>query len=85
MVSTATVSPKCKMVGTTQQTPKPSQTIAEINAHVSVKHVFTVLRTFFQLTNSLKIFILFVLLLLAITIQAIGIISAQTQAVIPSL
>ena len=59
MVSTATVSPKCK---TTQQTPKPPQIIAEINAHISVKHVFTVLRTFFQLTSSLEIFILFVLL-----------------------
>ena len=51
-ISTATVSPKCKTIGITKQTPKPSRIIAEMNANV--EHTFTVL-------NSTKIFILLVL------------------------
>ena len=39
--STATVSPKYKMVGTTKQASKPSQTIAEINTHV--EHELTII------------------------------------------
>ena len=58
-ISTATVSPKCKMggttSGTTKQAPKPSHIITELNVHV--KYVFPA-----QLANSgMKIFILFVL------------------------
>ena len=59
-ISTATVSPKCKMVGTTKQTPKSSWIIAEMNPHI--EHMFTVLNAFFQLANREKIFVLLVLL-----------------------
>ena len=45
-ISTATVSPKCKTIGTTKQTPKSSQTIGEMNANV--EHAFTVLKALFN-------------------------------------
>ena len=37
---------KCKTVGTTKQTPKPSRILAEMNAYI--EHAFTVLNAFFN-------------------------------------
>ena len=54
---TATVSPKCKTSGTTKQTPKPPQIIAEVNANVEHAFIITILnstKTFIFLEKSYK-------------------------------